>query len=70
MNDRSTPVTDGLSEVAQPVFDKNGQYLYLLASTDAGPSLDWFSQSTQGLRRTRTIYAIALSKDARATYRA
>ena len=46
------------------MFDKNGQYLYLLASTDAGPSLDWFSQSTQGLRRTRTIYAIALSKDA------
>ena len=62
--DRSTTVTDGLSEVAQPVFDKNGKYLYVLASTDAGPSLDWFAQSTQGLRRTRTIYAIALTKAA------
>jgi tricorn protease len=61
---RSTVVTDGLSEVVQPVFDKNGKYLYVLASTDAGPSLDWFAQSTQGLRRTRAIYAIALTKDA------
>ncbi|MHB1327249.1 MAG: S41 family peptidase [Gemmatimonadales bacterium] len=61
---RSTAVTDGLSEVTQPVFERNGKYLYLLASTDAGPALDWFAQSTTGLRRTRAIYAIALSKDA------
>ncbi|MEO8453445.1 MAG: peptidase S41, partial [Gemmatimonadota bacterium] len=63
-NSRSTPVTDGLSEVDQPVFDKSGRYLYVLASTDAGPALDWFSQSSAGLRRTRGIYAIALSKKA------
>ncbi len=62
--DRSLSVTDGLSEVTQPVFERNGKYLYVLASTDAGPALDWFAQSTQGLRRTRAIYAIALSKDA------
>jgi tricorn protease len=62
--DRSTPVTDGLSEVTQPVFERNGKYLYVIASTDAGPALDWFAQSTQGLVRTRAIYAIALTKDA------
>src|SRR6185503_9402745 len=62
--DRSLQVTDGLSEVTQPVFERNGKYLYVLASTDAGPSLDWFAQSNAGLRRTRAIYAIALSKDA------
>ncbi len=62
--DRSVAVTDGLSEVTQPVFERNGKYLYVLASTDAGPALDWFAQSNAGLRRTRGIYAIALSKDA------
>jgi tricorn protease len=61
---RSSPVTDGLSEVSQPVFERNGKYLYVIASTDAGPALDWFAQSTNGDRRTRAIYAIALTKDA------
>jgi tricorn protease len=62
-NDRSTQVTDGLAAVSQPAFDRNGKYLYVLGSTDAGPELDWFAQSNQGLRRTRSIYAIALGKD-------
>jgi len=60
--DRSTRITDGLAAVAQPAFDRNGKYLYVLASTDAGPELDWFAQSNAGLRRTRGIYAIALAK--------
>ena len=30
-------VTDGMSDSFSPVFDKSGKYLYLLASTDAGP---------------------------------
>jgi tricorn protease len=62
--ERSTQVTEGLSEVTQPVFERNGKYLYVLASTDAGPALDWFAQSTTGLQRTREIYAIALTRDA------
>jgi tricorn protease len=62
--DRSVSITDGLSEVTQPTFERNGKYLYVLASTDAGPSLDWFAQSNAGLRRTRGIYAIALTRDA------
>ena len=62
--DKSTSVTDGLSEVTQPVFERNGKYLYVLASTDAGPALDWFALSSAPVRRTRAIYAIALTKDA------
>lgn len=62
--DKSTAVTDGLSEVSDPTFDKNGKYLYVLASTDAGPSLDWFAQSSGGMSRSGAIYAIALSKSA------
>ena len=61
--DQSTFVTDGLSEVTQPIFERDGKYLYVLASTDAGPALDWFALSNAGLRRTRAIYAIALTKD-------
>ncbi|HEX7023326.1 MAG TPA: PDZ domain-containing protein, partial [Gemmatimonadales bacterium] len=61
---RSAQVTDGLSEVTQPVFERNGKYLYVIASTDAGPALDWFAQSTNGDRRTRAVYAIALTRDA------
>jgi tricorn protease len=62
--DRSSQVTDGLSEVSQPVFERNGKYLYVIASTDAGPALDWFAQSNAGETRTRSVYAIALTKDA------
>ncbi len=35
--DKSTAVTDGLSDCVDPVFDASGKYLYFLASTDAGP---------------------------------
>jgi tricorn protease len=41
--DVSHTVTDGLSDVSEPVFDQGGEYLYLTASTDAGPFLTWFS---------------------------
>ena len=36
--DKSFPVTDGLSDVTEPVFDPSGKYLYFFASTDAGPA--------------------------------
>jgi tricorn protease len=61
--DKSFRVTDGLSEVAQPAFDRSGKYLYVFGSTDAGPLQDWFSQATLDFRRTRNIYAIVLRKD-------
>ena len=44
--DKSFPISDGLAEVSEPVFDRSGKYLYLFGSTDAGPVLDWFAQST------------------------
>src|SRR6185503_10586967 len=59
--DKSYRVTDGLSEVSTPAFDKSGRYLYLFASTDAGPLQDWFSLATVDYRRTRSIYAIVLA---------
>ena len=58
----SFPVTDGLSDVGEPVFDRNGKYLYLLGSTDAGPVRDWFSQANADMRSTSVIYLVVLKK--------
>jgi tricorn protease len=60
---RAFPVTDGLAEVNGPVFDRSGKYLYLFGSTDAGPALDWFAQSTAENRRTRNVYLVVLRND-------
>jgi len=35
----STQVTDGMSDARNPIFDKDGKYLYFTASTDVGASL-------------------------------
>ncbi|MBN2205829.1 MAG: PD40 domain-containing protein, partial [Candidatus Aminicenantes bacterium] len=61
--DKSFPVTDGLSEAAEPVFDSSGKYLYFLGSTDAGPVKNWFDQSNADMRMTSSIYLAVLRKD-------
>jgi tricorn protease len=60
---RSFPITDGLSEVSEPVFDRSGKYLYFFGSTDAGPVRDWFAQSGADMRATRSIYLVVLRND-------
>jgi len=61
--DESFPVTDGLSEVSNPVFDKSGKYLYFFASTDAGPVKHWFAMSSADMEMTSNIYLAVLKKD-------
>ena len=65
---KSFPVTDGLSDVQEPVFDPGGKYLYLLASTDAGPVLNWFDQSTADMRMTSSIYLVTLQEDTKSPF--
>lgn len=60
---KSFPVTDGLSEVSNPVFDKSGKYLYFFSSTDAGPVKHWFAMSNADMRLTRSLYFVTLRKD-------
>jgi tricorn protease len=60
---KSLQVSDGLSEVRNPVFDKSGKYLFFLASTDAGPVRDWFALSNADMRATSTIYLAVLPND-------
>jgi tricorn protease len=60
---KSFPITDGLAEVTEPVFDRSGKYLHFFGSTNAGPLLDWFSMSNADMRQTRNVYLVVLRKD-------
>jgi tricorn protease len=61
MDGKSTRVTDGMSDADNPVFDKDGKYLYFTASTNAGESLglDIHAVSRSS---TSSIYLIVLDK--------
>jgi len=61
--DRSYSITEGMSEVSEPVFDESGKYLYFFASTDAGPVKHWFAMSAEDMELTRNLYLLTLRKD-------
>jgi tricorn protease len=62
--DKSFPVTDGLHEAVDPVFDASGKYLYFLGSTDTGMSKHGFMQSSDDSRPPRWTLSLAvLRKD-------
>ncbi|MBI4657857.1 MAG: PD40 domain-containing protein [Verrucomicrobia bacterium] len=58
----SHALTDGLANSYAPVFDADGKYLYFLASTDAGPTQDWFSMSNADMRSASSVYLVVLTK--------
>ncbi len=60
---KSYELTDGLSNVTSPIFDPSGKYAYLIASTDAGPLVNWFDQSNVDKVLTTSIYMITLQKE-------
>ena len=60
---KSYPLTDGLSDASEPKFDPKGKYLYFFASTDAGPVLNWFDQSSADMRMTNALYLVTLQKE-------
>ena len=57
---KSTQVTDGLSDSRHPVFDHDGQYLYLTASTNYGPTTSGLDMTSDEHEVTRSIYMIVL----------
>jgi tricorn protease len=61
--DRTSAITDGLSDASAPVFDKSGKYLFFFASTDAGPVRNWFSLENENLQVRNAIYLAVLRKD-------
>lgn len=60
---RSFQLSDGLSDVSDPVFDPSGKYIYMLASTDAGPIINWFDQSNQDMQYSNNIFMVVLQQD-------
>lgn len=60
---KCTQVTDGMSDVRYPAFDKDGQYLYFTASTNYGPTTSGLDMSSDEHLVTRNVYALVLSKD-------
>jgi len=59
---KHTQLTDGMSDARNPVFDKDGKYLYFTASTDSGPSLEPdIHSATRPV--TRSVYLVVLAKD-------
>jgi len=59
---KSERVTDAMSDSFSPEFDRSGKYLYLLASTDAGPLMD---SSMDSFNRpvTSSVYIVVLRRD-------
>jgi tricorn protease len=58
-------ITDGMSHAQDPVFDRSGKYLYFMASTDVGPSLEALALKLDTIGRpvTRSVYAVLLRND-------
>jgi tricorn protease len=59
--EKPSQVTDGLSDARNPVFDKDGKYLYFTASTDVGASLE-ADIGAFARPSSRSIYLIVLDK--------
>ena len=57
------PVTDGLSDASEPVFDRSGKYLFFTASTDQGPSNGFLNLSMINRPVSRSAYVMVLRKD-------
>jgi len=57
---KSKPITDGLSDAVDPIFDASGKYLYFLASTDAGPVNQWFAQSNSDMHIHNRLHLVVL----------
>jgi tricorn protease len=60
---KATQITDGMSDVLYPNFDKSGKYLYFTASTNMGLSTGWLDMTSEGHAVTRSVYVAVLRKD-------
>ncbi|TVQ67243.1 MAG: peptidase S41 [Balneolaceae bacterium] len=56
-------VSDGMGDVASPVFSRDGHYLYFAASTNSGPRQFGLDMNTQERPYRAGIYALVLQAD-------
>lgn len=59
----ATPVTDPMAHARAPSWDRNGTWLYFLASTDYALSSGWANTSSIGEGTTYTPYLMVLRED-------
>jgi len=57
---QSKQVTDGLSDARHPAFDRDGQYLYFMASTNFGPTTSGLDMTSDEHDVTSSVYLIVL----------
>ncbi|MGB6773360.1 MAG: PDZ domain-containing protein [Terriglobales bacterium] len=60
---KSTQITDGMSDVRFPAFDRGGKYLYFTESTNYGTSTSGLDMSSDEFDVTRSVYGLALAAD-------
>ncbi|MEP7365287.1 MAG: PDZ domain-containing protein [Acidobacteriota bacterium] len=60
---KSAGLTDGLSDAFSPAFDREGKYLYFLASTNVGLQVGWRDMSSFDRPVTASAYLVVLRKD-------
>jgi len=58
---KSTQITSEMGESTHPAFDREGKYLYYIASTNAGATSDGLDMTSDLYQVTSNIYAISLS---------
>ena len=61
--DTSLALTDGLADAVHPTWDKSGEYLYFMASTDYGLDTGWLDMSSYGRPVERGLYMAVLDAD-------
>ena len=60
---KAQPLTDALADATTPAFDRNGRYLYFLASTDLALGSGWANTSSIAAMPTYGVYAAVLRAD-------
>ena len=60
---KSTQITDGMSDAATPVWDRDARHLYFTASTDRALKPAWLDMSSNTQEARRSIYVTVLRKD-------
>ena len=58
----STQLTDVMADAGAPAFDRNGKYLYFLASNNAGAVQYGLDMTSDLYRPTSSVYALTLSR--------
>lgn len=56
-----TQITDAMAMASDPAFDRDGKYLYFLASNNAGATIYPLDMSSDHYRPTRSVWAVALN---------